>query len=111
MSAIKLGVWPIDDLRSKLCSGKAYHIFHDNASMRAEYLEYPAGHTDPQSPHDWDELYYIISGASGFTANGETSSIKAGDNIFVAAHVEHKFHDIIEDLSVIVFFSKAEPSS
>jgi len=111
MSAMTQSVWSLDDLKSELGVEKAFHIFLDRASMRAEYLEYPAGHIDPQPPHDWDELYYIISGASAFTADGETSLIKGGDSIFVAAHIEHKFHDITEDLSVIVFFSKKEASS
>ena len=112
MSAVRQGVWPLSGLKPYIgAGGNQYHIFFDNPTMRVEYLEYPAGHIDPQSPHDWDELYYIISGKSEFTADGETHSIGSGDNIFVAAHVEHKFHDITEDLSVIVFFSKAEPKS
>lgn len=112
MSELRQKVWPLAALKPKIGEdGKPFHIFLDNASMRAEYLEYPAGHIDTQQPHDWDELYYIISGTSQFTADGETSSVKAGDNIFVAARIPHKFHDITEDLSVIVFFSKMEPST
>lgn len=111
MSALKQGVWPLATLKPEVGQGQDFHVFLDNATMSVEYLEYPAGHVDPQSPHDWDELYYIISGTSDFTADGVTSSVKAGDSIFVAAHIEHKFHDITEALSVIVFFSKAEPST
>ena len=104
------GVWNIDTLKPLIGKdGHQYHTFFENAAMLVEYLEYPAGHIDPQQPHEWDELYYIISGQSEFTADGVTRSIKAGDNIFVAAHIVHKFHNITEDLSVIVFFSKQEP--
>lgn len=109
MTSLTQAVWPLDNLKAKVPDGnKRFHIFLDNPTMRVEYLNYPAGHVDRQQPHDWDELYYIISGRSQFTADGETSSIKAGDIIFVAAHILHKFHDITEDLSVIVFFSKGE---
>lgn len=110
MTSLTQAIWTLDDLKAKIPNGdKRFHIFLDNATMRVEYLNYPAGHVDLQQPHDWDELYYIISGAAQFTADGETSTVKAGDNIFVAAHIPHKFHDITEDLSVIVFFSKQEP--
>ena len=105
-------VWSLDDLKAKVPDGdRRFHIFLDNPTMRVEYLNYSAGHLDMQQPHDWDEVYYIISGASQFTADGETSTIKTGDNIFVAAHIDHKFHDITEDLSVMVFFSKKEPNT
>lgn len=77
--------------------------------MRVEYLEYPAGHVDSQQPHEWDELYYIISGSSDFTADGVTRPVAAGDSIFVAAKIPHIFHGITQALSVIVVFSKQEP--
>ena len=112
MSALKHASWPLADLqREEKASAKPFHIFLDNPTMRAEYLEYPAGHVDTQQPHDWDELYYIISGAAQFTASGETYTVAKGDNIFVAAHQPHRFHDITDTLEVIVFFSKAEPHS
>jgi len=106
----KQGVWNVEELKPLIgTDGNQYHPFFENSTMLGEYLEYPAGHVDPQQPHDWDELYYIISGRSQFTADGVTREIKGGDNIFVAAHIVHKFHDIKEDLSVIVFFSKMAP--
>ncbi len=109
MNTASQGVWPVEVLKPLIGeNGNQYHIFLDNPTMRVEYLEYPAGHIDLQQPHDWDEIYYVISGKSEFTADGVKHSIKGGDNIFVAAHVDHKFHDITEDLSVIVFFSKKE---
>jgi hypothetical protein len=30
--------------------------------------------------------------------------------VFVAAHVEHRFYDIAEELTVLVFFAPAETS-
>jgi len=38
----------------------------------------------------------------------EDLSITAGSVIFVAAEVEHRFHDITEELVVLVFFAPAE---
>jgi mannose-6-phosphate isomerase-like protein (cupin superfamily) len=33
-------------------------------------------------------------------------AVKAGAVLYVAAHVEHRFHSIEEDLEVLVFFSR-----
>jgi len=38
----------------------------------------------------------------------DNQAIAEGSVIFVAANVEHRFHDITEDLSVLVFFAPAE---
>lgn len=112
MTMSKHARWRLSELKlEEKAASKPFHIFLDTSTMRAEYLEYPAGHEDMQQPHEWDELYYIVRGSAMFTASGETYSVSTGDNIFVAAHQPHRFHDITETLEVIVFFSKTEPSS
>jgi quercetin dioxygenase-like cupin family protein len=40
----------------------------------------------------------------------EHTSLEPGSIVFVAANVEHRFHSIIEDLMVLVFFAPAEYS-
>lgn len=68
----------------------------------------PAGGTDPQSPHGEDEIYYVVSGRGKIQVKNEDRPVQTGSIIFVAANDEHHFHDIEEDLSVIVFFAPAE---
>lgn len=70
-----------------------------------------AGSQDGQSPHDRDEIYFVVSGAGSFTAGGETRQLKAGDLVFVAAKAKHHFHDITEDLDLLVMFSDAVPTT
>jgi quercetin dioxygenase-like cupin family protein len=41
-------------------------------------------------------------------AGEEDREVAAGSVIFVAAEVEHRFHDISEELAVLVFFAPAE---
>lgn len=54
-----------------------------------------------------NELKEVEGGAS--FQNGDTiAQISKGDVLFVEAHKEHKFFDITEDLSTLVFFSPAE---
>ncbi len=70
----------------------------------------PAGGTDPQQPHTEDEIYYIISGQASFQLENETQSVTPGTILYVAAHQPHKFYDIAEDLTILVFFAPAEYS-
>jgi len=68
----------------------------------------PAGGTDPQSPHKEDEMYYVIRGRARMKVGNEDQQIGAGSIIFVAAGIEHRFFDIAEELTVLVFFAPAE---
>jgi len=67
----------------------------------------PVESSDPQQPHHEDELYYVVRGRARFQADSEDREVAAGDTIFVAAEVEHRFYDITEELAVLVFFAPA----
>jgi mannose-6-phosphate isomerase-like protein (cupin superfamily) len=49
-----------------------------------------------------------MSGHSRFTAGEKTRDVKPGDTIFVGAGVTHRFHDITDDLELIVVFAPPE---
>ena len=91
-------------------AGKLYHEFLRVPSMSAGLYELAAGVIDPQQPHTEDELYYVVRGKARIQVGDEDSAVEAGSLIFVAANVEHRFYDITEDLSVLVFFAPAEYS-
>jgi mannose-6-phosphate isomerase-like protein (cupin superfamily) len=71
----------------------------------------PAGGTDPQSPHTEDEVYYVVSGRAKIKVADEDRDVGAGSIVYVAKNVEHRFHSIEEELTVIVFFAPAEYSN
>ena len=71
----------------------------------------PAGGTDPQSPHTEDEVYYVVSGKAKIKVADEDRDVQAGSIVYVSKNVEHKFHSIEEELTVIVFFAPAEYSN
>jgi mannose-6-phosphate isomerase-like protein (cupin superfamily) len=71
----------------------------------------PAGSKDPQSPHTEDEVYYIVSGKGRFRGGADDQEVSAGSILYVAANEEHRFHDITEELVVLVFFAPAEYSA
>ena len=96
----------IDQQRTQ--SGKLYREFLRVPAMSAGLYVLPAGAADPQRPHHEDEMYYVVRGKAHFTAGDEDREVSAGSVLFVAAEVEHHFHDIVEELAVLVFFAPAE---
>jgi mannose-6-phosphate isomerase-like protein (cupin superfamily) len=91
-------------------SGDAYLEFLRVPDLSLGLYVLPAGATDPQQPHGEDEAYVVLSGRSRFTAGSETREVGPGDTIFVGAGVPHRFHDIGEELRLIVVFGPAEGS-
>jgi mannose-6-phosphate isomerase-like protein (cupin superfamily) len=65
-----------------------------------------AGSSDPQSPHEEDEVYYVLSGASKMELGTDIRKVHKGDLIYVPARMPHRFTDIEEDLELLVFFSR-----
>ena len=68
----------------------------------------PAGGVDGQQPHSEDEVYYIISGRGMIMVDGEHRPVQPGSTVYVAKHIDHRFHTIEEDLTILVFFAPAE---
>lgn len=92
-------------------SGELYHEFLHVPTMSAGVYQLAAGSVDPQEPHTEDELYYVVQGQAQIRVGVEDMAVAPGSLIFVAANVEHRFHTISEDLTVIVFFAPAEYSN
>ena len=88
--------------------GKRYFEFLRVPAMSAGVYVLPAGGSDPQSPHQEDEMYYVVSGRARMTIDDQEQPVKSGSVIFVATRQKHRFHDIEEDLTVLVFFAPAE---
>lgn len=63
----------------------------------------PVGH-DPQTPHDRDEVYFVLSGTGDFSVAGRSSRFKADDALFVAAAVEHRFERFTPDFATWAVF-------
>ena len=70
----------------------------------------PSGGVDPQLPHTEDEVYYVVSGRAKVKVADENCAVQAGSIVYVAKNVEHRFHSIEQDLTVLVFFAPAEYS-
>jgi mannose-6-phosphate isomerase-like protein (cupin superfamily) len=96
--------------RQQRNTGRRYFEFLRVPAMSAGVYVLAAGSNDPQTPHQQDEMYYVIRGRARMRIAGEDQSVSAGSVIFVAARVEHRFFDISEELEVLVFFAPEETS-
>jgi mannose-6-phosphate isomerase-like protein (cupin superfamily) len=94
-------------------SNKLYLEFLKVPDLSMGLYILPAGGTDPQSPHTEDEVYYVVSGKAQIKVadiEGDRA-VQAGSIVYVAKNVEHRFHSIEEELTVLVFFAPAEYSN
>jgi mannose-6-phosphate isomerase-like protein (cupin superfamily) len=106
-----MDAWELDTLESaRADAGKLYHEFLSVPDLSAGLYILEAGASDPQSPHDEDELYVVMSGRGRVTVGDDDREIGPGTLIFVAARVVHQFHDITERLVLVVAFGPAEYS-
>jgi len=100
------------ELSQLICEHKQNHEIY------LEFLRIPAlsmglyrleaGSVDPQQPHTEDEVYYVTGGRGKIRVGTEDREVAAGSIVFVEAGVEHHFHSITEDMSILVFFAPAE---
>ena len=97
-----------DLLRQRAESGHLYLEFIRTHDLSVGLYVLPAGGTDPQSPHTEDEVYHVISGRGQIRVGEEDRAIEAGSVVFVGADVEHRFHDIEQELVLLVVFGPAE---
>ncbi len=57
-----------------------------------------------QTPHAQDEVYVVVRGRGVLFHDGRRDAFGAGDLLFVAAGLEHRFEDFTDDLAVWVVF-------
>ena len=91
-------------------SQKAYLEFLRTTTLSLGVYVLPAGGVDPQNPHTEDEVYYVVSGRGTVIVADEERRVGPGSLIFGAARVEHRFHLIEEELTLLVFFAPPEYS-
>lgn len=87
--------------------GRPWQEFIRVPDLFTGLYEIPAGGEDRQSPHDADEVYYIIAGRATAVVEGDRIEVGPGSVLFVAKDKDHRFVDITEDLSILVFFATA----
>lgn len=99
-----------DVMAQRAASGKLYLEFLRVPALSMGVYTLPAGSQDMQEPHTEDEVYYVAQGAATIRVADEDRPVTAGSMVYVPAKVEHRFHTITQDLTVLVFFAPAEYS-
>src|SRR5690242_17636870 len=93
-----------------IAKGQTWKEFLSVPALSMGVYRLRAGQEDEQKPHTEDEVYYVVSGRVSFRAAGEERVVGPGTILFVERNVEHRFFDIVKDLTVLVFFAPAEHS-
>jgi mannose-6-phosphate isomerase-like protein (cupin superfamily) len=91
-------------------TGERYLEFLTFPAMSTGVYALPAGGVDSQQPHTEDEVYYVVSGRGAIRVADEDRPVGPGSVVFVARHVEHRFHSITEDMTIFVVFAPARAS-
>jgi mannose-6-phosphate isomerase-like protein (cupin superfamily) len=91
-------------------TGQAWLEFLRERSLSAGVYHLVAGQEDRQRPHTEDEVYYVVAGRAQFRAGDEVCAVGPGTVLYVERLVAHRFFDVSEDLTVLVFFAPPEGS-
>ena len=97
-----------DVLARQRSGARPYIEFIRRPDLSVGLYVLPAGGVDPQRPHGEDEVYHVIAGRARLTVADETRDVAPGSVVYVASGVPHRFHDIAEELHILVFFAPAE---
>lgn len=85
--------------------GHSYTDLLSSDLLSVGFAVWAADGVDAQSPHREDEVYHVVSGRGVIRVGLEDRPVGPGSVVFVAAGVEHRFHSIVEELRVLVFWA------
>lgn len=89
-------------------AGEVWREFLRVPSLSMGVYMLKKGAEDEQAPHKQDEVYYVSAGRAVLEVDGTAFPVETGSVVFVPALVRHRFRDIAEDLTTLVFFAPAE---
>jgi len=97
--------YDLDTYLEKINNNNSYfQTFINKDSLAAGVLVLKPGEEDTQTPHDSDEVYYIISGDGFLKIKDKDYKVSKDKLFFVAKDVEHFFHGNTKELKVLYFF-------
>ena len=97
-------------LEERRRSEQLFLEFLNVGTLSAGIYELAVGTDDPQRPHTEDEIYYVLDGRGQIRVDGEDRTLSPGSIIFVGSGIEHRFHSILEQLTLLVVFTPARGS-
>lgn len=79
-----------------------YGVLLKHGTLELGYYT-PTG-SDPQEPHDQDEVYIVQSGTGYFVHGENREPFEPGDALFVPAGDQHRFEEFSDDFAAWVIF-------
>ena len=108
MSESAWQTFDIETIKAKLTGeGVEYKEFLRVPSLSCGVYRLPVGSKDMQSPHDEDEVYYVVEGKAQMKLGDELREVVPGTILYVRATETHSFFEIEEDMTLLVFFAAA----
>ncbi len=101
-------VFDINQIREAVSGDKVqYQEFLRVPSLSCGVYHLPKGAKDMQTPHDEDEVYDGLQGRARLRVGDEDREVSAGSILYVRATQEHSFFEVVEDMTLLVFFASA----
>ncbi len=108
MSDSSWQVFDINEIRDALSGDQVqYREFLRVPSLSCGVYHLPKGANDMQTPHDEDEVYFVLDGKASMKLGEELKQVSSGDILYVKATENHSFFEIEEDMTLLVFFAAA----
>ena len=93
-----------------VAAGGGYEVVHESPGLELGVYVLLAPEPDRQTPHRFDEVYLVLDGAGAIEIEGERTPVREGDQVFVAATMDHRFVDY-ERLILYVIFNGLHTAS
>ena len=99
-------LFDVQQLKSQF-SGKSVEFkeFFRAPTMHCGLYRLEKGATDMQTPHDEDEVYYVLEGRAQLKIADELKTVGPGTVLYIRATETHSFFEIEEDMLLLVFFA------
>jgi mannose-6-phosphate isomerase-like protein (cupin superfamily) len=99
-------IFDLEQLKSRMSGGDvSYHEFLRVPAMQCGIYRLAAGSKDMQTPHDEDELYYVVEGKAQLRVGDDITEVGPGSVMYIQATEAHSFFEIQEDMTLLVFFA------
>ncbi|MEM3169250.1 MAG: cupin domain-containing protein [Candidatus Nitrosotenuis sp.] len=95
----------IDDIRN---SNEYFHTFLNRDNIAAGVLVLQPHEEDTQTPHDVDEVYFVVRGDGYLKINNKDYEVSEGKAFYVQKDIPHKFFGNKKELIVLYFFSGSD---
>lgn len=104
--------WKVFDLPALMASLDAkpvqYREFLKVPTLSCGLYRLAVGARDMQSPHDEDEIYYVLAGKAKMRLGDTERIVGPGSLLYVGATENHSFFEIEEDMTLLVFFASSK---